>query len=109
LTNTMTPFQSNDSNSPMLPTPSCISNEDLAHKIDQLTTVVYKVHGAVVGDPNMGHKGLAQRVEEAELFAKTHEKKLDEHDRKFWLAGVLFSIVGTAALFLKDFFAGNKS
>lgn len=99
---------SDDSNSPMLPAPPCISNEDLGRKIDSLTVVVHRVHGAVVGDPKMGHKGLATRVEEGEATAKTHEKKLEEHDRKFWLAGIGISLVGSVVLFLKDFFTSSK-
>lgn len=91
----------NDSNAPMLPSPPCVSNEDLHVQINEVKTAVNEVRSAVIGNPKYGHRGLATRMEAV-------EGKVETHDRKIWLAGVILSLAWTLALFLKDFVTGSK-
>jgi hypothetical protein len=60
--------------------------EDL-HK---LQGSVDRIEKAIIGDEDMGHRGLAQRVEHI-------EKRVDSHDRRLLQWGAAFATVGVAA------------
>jgi hypothetical protein len=85
---------SSDSNSPLLPASPCITNEDLARKIDRVETVVKSIHISMTGDL-MGNKGVIPRVD-------TLEDKVEKHDRKLLVWGSMIVAAGAAAEFLKD-------
>jgi hypothetical protein len=62
-------------------------------KFDALKDSVDRIEKAIVGDPAMGHHGLAPRVERI-------ERKLGEHDRKLIRWAGVFMGVGLAISYL---------
>lgn len=62
---------------------------------DKLQGSVDRIEKAIIGDEEMGHRGLAQRVEHI-------EKRVDGHDKKLLQWGAIFSCIGVAvSWFLK--------
>ena len=48
-----------------------------------------EIHAAIVGNPQMGHVGLAQEV-------RSHRERLDAIDRKFWRVSGALAGLGLA-------------
>ena len=66
---------------------------------DRLQSSVDRIEKAIVGDPEMGHHGLAPRVERI-------ERKLTEHDRKLIKWAGIFMGVGLAISYVTKLTAG---
>ena len=47
-----------------------------ADEIQSIRESLHRIEKAIVGDPQMGHKGLAQRVTDVEVKADTSDRKL---------------------------------
>ena len=48
---------------------------------DEITSIresLHRIEKALIGDPDMGHKGIAQRLSDV-------EKTTEEHSRKLWI------------------------
>jgi hypothetical protein len=45
-------------------------------KFDQLQESVSRIERAIVGDPDMGHRGIADRIEWVERKVAGHEKQI---------------------------------
>ncbi len=60
---------------------------------DRLQSSVDRIEKAIVGDPQMGHRGLAQRVEHI-------EQRVDSHDKKLLQWGAVFAVIGVGASWL---------
>lgn len=56
-----------------LPAPSCEVPNDWRHRME---AQVSDIHRAVIGDPQLGHRGLVSRVESLEIKVERHEVKL---------------------------------
>lgn len=73
-----------------------VSNEQLAEQLSIVTDLVHEVRDSIMGNPSMGNKGLASRLEVV-------EDKTEKHDRKLLVWGSVLIAAGISAQFLKDF------
>jgi hypothetical protein len=64
---------------------------------DRLQSSVDRIEKAIVGDAQMGHRGLAQRVEHI-------EHRVDSHDKKLLQWGAVFAVIGVGASWLFKIF-----
>ena len=78
--------------SDQLPAPPCFLPQVCADRIGQMERQLAEVHRAVVGDPQLGHRGLVARMEAV-------EKSDAAQDRKF----ISWSGVVLGALFVLQF------
>lgn len=62
----------------------------------KLQSSVDRIEKAIIGDEDMGHRGLAQRVEHI-------EKRVDTHDKKLLQWGAAFAAVGVFVSWLLKF------
>lgn len=58
---------------------------------DKLHSSVQRIEKAIVGDPDMGHRGIVERIEHMESRLNAHEKKLLKWGGGFVGAGVVVS------------------
>lgn len=77
--------------------------------------MVKAIHTALIGDPALGNPGIVKRMSDVETAVatkaaasevKTISEKVEAHDRKFWLVGVLPTLLA-AGLAIKTFFSGK--
>lgn len=64
---------------------------------DEITSIrdsLHRIEKALVGDPQMGHKGIAQRLSDV-------EKTTEEHSRKLWIWTGMGAGLGVALSHLK--------
>lgn len=66
----------------------------LEETISGLAGATADVHTAIVGKPEVGIKGLAQRMTDAEITLKTHDHRFTVWGA--WIAGAV-AVVGLAA------------
>lgn len=64
-------------------------------EIQALHKKLDEIHGALVGNPELGHKGIVPRMEEA-------EERLDGHDKTMWKWGGIAVGVSVVVTTLKD-------
>lgn len=62
----------------------------------KLQSSVDRIEKAIIGDEDMGHRGLAHRVEHI-------EHRVNSHDRKLLQWGAAFAAVGVAASWIFKF------
>ena len=67
---------------------------DQMKQLDENTKLTKDIHKAIVGDAVMGHTGLVERVNQVDAHVKTHDVRLDEHEKKFVrYSGILFGLL----------------
>lgn len=78
-----------------LPAGPCALSPEAHRRLEAIEGTLGKIHVALVGNPDMGHKGLVARVEAT-------ENKVEAHDRKLLVWGAIATAFLTAFEFLKD-------
>ncbi len=68
-------IQPTDSNSPLLPAPPCVSNEDLWQQVQDVKGTTNEILVAMKGN-KLGTKGLIPRVDELEVKQEETDRKL---------------------------------
>lgn len=89
-----------DSNPP-IPTPACITNEDLWVEVQGLKGTTREILVALKGN-NLGTKGLIPRVEDAESGIKENAQQLKKQKNKVAKWAAFAAGVAFAAGLLKD-------
>lgn len=77
----------------------------LHSRLDSQDTLLKDILVAIKGDEAMGHRGLVARVSENETEVQKRAyksevtamaKKVDGHDRKLWLGGIVIAVLAWA-------------
>lgn len=68
-------------------------------EVQSIKETLHRIESALVGDPAMGHKGIAQRLD-------TVEQRTDAHDRKLLVWGGAFTGASVVLTHLKTKFLG---
>jgi hypothetical protein len=66
-----------------------------ADEIASIRESLHRIEQALVGDPQMGHKGIAQRLSDV-------EKTTEEHSRKLWIWTGMGAGIGVALSHIKS-------
>lgn len=87
------PTQHDPDDAPAAP---CITVDE----IKEIRTSLHEIKLAIVGQPELGNKGVIPRL-------KSVEEQVEDHDRKLLRWGTTISIIGAVIIFAKDAIAAR--
>ena len=84
-----------------LPAAPCIATAEVNEQLRAIRETQQEIRTALIGKPELGHKGLVHRVESIEAKVEAHERKII-----IWSAGITAAV--TALQLLKDRIFGSN-